>query len=401
MTRQLLRNCVLLDPETDFPAPGCLVLEDGRIAARLGPGELRPDDAEPLDLGGKAVAPGFLDLHFHGSMIFHDASALKQALASDSALLLRHGATAFLTTTVAWPGAELAERVTGLAGVLGDAGESWPGARPIGIHLEGPWINRGAAGAQPEPGIRDFDAAEGEDVLGRAEGLVRMVTLAPEIEGAADLQERLARRGIVAALGHSLAAAAEVELAIERGASHVTHLFNAMGAFHHREPGLAGVALGDDRLTCDLICDGAHVDPRVVRLAARAKREGLVLITDRIDPPAAEAAALEMGSGPLQDDGVALRLAGGRLAGSRVTLDRALRNLRDFAGATRLEAVAACTLRPAQVLGVESDIGTLRVGARADLAVLDETDQVVETWIGGRRVLVSEAPPAAPDSAAA
>ncbi len=392
MTRQLLRNCVLLDPEADSPAPGCLVLEDGRIAARLGPGELRPDDAEPLDLAGKAVAPGFLDLHFHGSMIFHGASALKPALATDSASLLRHGVTAFLTTTVAWPGAELAERVTGLARVLGDAGGSWPGARPIGIHLEGPWINPGAAGAQPEPGIRDFDAAEAEDVLGRAEGLVRMVTLAPEIEGAADLLALLARRGIVAALGHSLAAAAEAELAIERGASHVTHLFNAMGAFHHREPGLAGVALGDDRLTCDLICDGAHVDPRVVRLAARATRERLVLITDRIDPPAADAAAPGMGSGPLRDDGVALRLADGRLAGSRVTLDRALRNAQDFAGATRLAAVAACTLRPAQVLGVESDIGTLRVGARADLAVLDEMDQVVETWIGGRRVLASDAP---------
>jgi len=401
VTRQLLRNCVLLDPEADFPAPGCLVLEEGRIVARLGPGEARPEDAEPLDLGGKAVAPGFLDLHFHGSMIFHDASGLKTALASDSASLVRHGTTAFLTTSVAWPGAELADRVTGLAELLGDADAPWPGARPIGIHLEGPWINPGAAGAQPEPGIRAFDASEGEDLLARAEGLIRMVTLAPEIEGAAALQELLARRGIVAALGHSLAAAAEAERAVEGGASHVTHLFNAMGAFHQREPGLTGVALSDDRLTCDLICDGVHVDPRVVRLAARAKRERLVLITDRIDPPAQGATAAGIGPCPLQDDGVALRLADGRLAGSRVTLERALRNARDFAGMTRLDAIAACTVRPARVLGVESELGTLRVGARADLVVLDEGDRVVETWIGGRRLLASDAPPAAPDSAAA
>ncbi len=401
VTRQLLRNCLLLDPEAELPTPGCLLLEDGRIAARLGPGEDRPADAEPLDLGGKAVAPGFLDLHFHGSMIFHEAAGLRAALASDSASLLRHGTTSFLTTTIAWPGAELTSRVTELAAALGDPDGPWPGARPLGLHLEGPWINPEAAGAQPGPGVRDFEASEAEDLLARAEGLIRMVTLAPEIAGAAILQELLAQRGIVTALGHSLAEAAEAERAIERGASHVTHLFNAMGALHHREPGLAGLALSDERLTCDLICDGAHVDPRVVWLAARAKREQLVLISDRVDPPPADAAPLGMGSGALHDDGVALRLADGQLAGSRVTLDRALRNIRDFAGLTRLEAVAACSLRPARVLGLESEVGTLRVGARADLAVLNEADQVVETWIDGRRVLARDAPPAAPDSAAA
>jgi N-acetylglucosamine-6-phosphate deacetylase len=146
-----------------------------------------------------------------------------------------------------------------------------------------------------------------------------------------------------------------------------------------------GVALSDERLSCDLICDGAHVDPRVVRLAARAKGEKLVLITDRIDPPGLGSGS-DFGSGALVDDGVALRLPDGRLAGSRVTLDRALRNARAMAGMQRLEAVAACTLRPARVIGVEAERGSLRRGARADFALLDDADVVRETWIAGERV---------------
>jgi N-acetylglucosamine-6-phosphate deacetylase len=184
-------------------------------------------------------------------------------------------------------------------------------------------------------------------------------------------------------VGHSLARAEQVQDAVERGARHVTHLFNAMGPLHQRAPGLAGVALSEDRLTCDLICDGVHVHPSMIRVAARAKGDGLILITDRIELPGGEFPGF--GSGPLHDDGTAIRMADGGLAGSRLTLDRALVMAQEFAGLDLLEAVAACTLRPARVLGVESERGTLRPGARADFAVLDETGRVVETWIDGCR----------------
>jgi N-acetylglucosamine-6-phosphate deacetylase len=165
----------------------------------------------------------------------------------------------------------------------------------------------------------------------------------------------------------------------------VTHLFNAMNPMHHRAPGVAGFALGDDRLSCDLICDGVHVHPAMVRAATRAKGEGLILITDKIEiPPHDEAASF--GSGVVVDDGNALRLAGGGLAGSTLELDRAIRNAQEFGAMTRIEAIAASTLRPARLLGIESERGTLRVGARADFAILDDDDRVVETWIAGRRV---------------
>jgi N-acetylglucosamine-6-phosphate deacetylase len=374
---------VLLDPEAAEPAPGSLLLDGERIEARLTRGEPGPDDAERVDLEGRLLAPGFVDLHHHGSAIFAAAGELAAALARDGLALARHGTTAFLPTSVAWPAAQLATHVEELAATL-DAGR-FPAARPVGIHLEGPWISPAAAGAQPATAIRAYEPDEGEALLAAAGGALRMVTLAPEVENAAQLLELLTRSRVVAALGHSAAPAEQVDAAVARGASHVTHLFNAMGALHQRHPGLAAAALADDRLSCDLICDGAHVDPRWVRVAARSKGERLVLITDRVDPGVVTGG---FGSGALHDDGVALRLPDGRLAGSCVTLDRALRNATAWSAMTQLEAVAACTLRPARVLGLEAELGTLRPGARADLAVLDAQGRVHETWIGGQLLTV-------------
>jgi N-acetylglucosamine-6-phosphate deacetylase len=397
MGRLLLEDAVLLDPEASAASLGSLLIEDGRIAARLRRGDPIPEDARRVDLAGRKLAPGFIDLHFHGSMIFEGPEGFGSALRRDGAALLQQGTTAYLATTVAWSSGSLARNVSRLVAEIAEIDQGIPdSALPLGLHLEGPWIHPGAAGAQPGSGIRRFDPAEGADVLDRGEGGIHMVTLAPEVEGGSELLGLLASRGIVAALGHSLADAASVESAVERGARHVTHLFNAMGSLHHRAPGLVGVALADDRLSCDLICDGAHVDPRMTRVAARAKGDRLCLITDRIDPggPAASsAAAASFGSGKLHDDGVALRLEDGRLAGSLLSLDVAIANAQLYSGMTQLEAVAACTLRPARVLGVEAQRGTLRPGARADFAVLDTTGRVVETWLGGERVYASENPP--------
>jgi N-acetylglucosamine-6-phosphate deacetylase len=355
-----------------------LLLEAGRIAARLAPGAA-PAAAESVDLGGLGLAPGFLDLHYHGALVLGAAAETAAAARHTARELLGSGVTGFLPTTVAWPEPELLARVGALAEAC-SAPDASDGAALLGLHLEGPWISAHAAGAQPEAGIRAFEPGEGARVFERAHGTLRMVTFAPELPGAAALQAELARRGIVAALGHSQADAEQVEAAVARGARHVTHLWNAMSGLHHRAPGLAGTALVDDRLSCDLICDGVHVHPTAVRLAARAKRDRLVLITDRVW------AGAGFGAGALVDDGTALRLADGRLAGSRLSLDRAIENAVSFGAMTRLEAIAAATLRPARLLGIERERGTLRPGARADLALLDAEGRVAETWLAGRRV---------------
>jgi len=384
MGRVLLRGAELLDPEAGQPAPGSLLLENGRIEAKLPASSRPPADALPIELPGLAIAPGFLDLHHHGRVIFSELSELGSALLHDAAFLARHGTTGFLATTVSLEPGPLAELTSALAERI-DRWEGPPGtATPIGIHLEGPWISAAATGAHAPRGVRAFRRTEGDEILARAAGAVRMVTLAPEVSGAAQLLERLARAGAVAALGHSVATPEIVTQAMTQGAQHVTHLFNAMGPLHHRAPGLAGAALTERGLTCDLICDGIHVDARMLSVAARCKGDGLVLITDRLDPPGGEATPLAAGG--LHDDGSALRLEDGRLAGSRLDLPTAVANARCLAGMTRIEAIAACTLRPARVIGVEADRGTLRRGARADLVVLDPQDRVVETWIAGERV---------------
>jgi len=375
--RCLLDDAVLMDPEAAAPVPGSLLIDDGRIAARLPVGS-RVAGVQRHDLGARMLAPGFLDVHYHGGLIF-DAGQLNDAI-EKAASLVRHGTTGYLATTVAWAPEVLISRVEQLGEAFSAAPE---GAQPLGVHLEGPWIHPGAAGAQPPAGIRPYRKSDAEAVLAAGSGQIRMVTLAPELEGATRLVEQLAQQGVVAAMGHSCASAEAVESGIEAGARHVTHLFNAMGSFHHREPGLAGVALADPRVSADLICDGIHVHPLTVAFASRALAERMLLITDQIAPPDPAAA---FGSGALRAERGAWRTPSGGLAGSLLCMDGALRNANQFAELSILEAVAACTLRPARLLGMEAERGSLRVGARADLVVLDADLSVRETWVEGRRL---------------
>jgi len=393
--KRLFENAEVFDPEAAGPRGAALLVEDGRIEAQLEPGEATTVDAERVDLTGYSLAPGFIDLHFHGELVFARGAEFGAALQRSARARPAEGTTAFLATSVAWPGARLRDFVLEMAEAVATGTPG--GARAIGIHLEGPWINPEAAGAQPGEAIRACDPREIDELLALAAGTVKLVTLAPEVSGSRALLAALARAGVVAALGHSLAKSSAVDAAIGEGLCHVTHLFNAMGGTRHRNPArkaaygddeLAGRLLGDDRLGCDLICDGVHVHPDWVVGACRAKGEQLSLISDRVELPAqaAGSGASEFGAGGLRDDGQAIRLADGRLAGSSLSLDRAIRNAVAFGALSRIEAIAACSLRPAKLLGIEAERGTLRPGARADFAILDGRGEVAQTWIGGERV---------------
>ncbi|MCP4038025.1 MAG: N-acetylglucosamine-6-phosphate deacetylase [bacterium] len=381
---RFLHNLELLDPEAAAPRDAAVLVEGGRIAAVLPRDARAPHGAEALDLQGAALAPGFIDLHFHGELIFARGPALCGALERAATSLSRAGTTAFLATTAAWDDARIKDFLTQCRGHMTQPRQG--AAELLGAHLEGPWINAAAAGAQPRRPIRPYDAANDAEILTFGQDLVRMVTLAPEVDGALDLVEALKSRGMVASLGHSLARHDEIDACVKAGMTHATHLFNAMGALHHRDPGTAGWVLADDRLTCDLVCDGIHVHPAMVQTACRAKGERLLLISDRIEPPrGSDPQASSFGSGPIHDDGSAIRMADGSLAGSSLTLDRALRCAQAFGAMSRTEAIASVTLRPARLLGIEAQRGTLRVGARADFAVLDAEDRIRETWIAGER----------------
>ncbi len=376
MSRLALTGGVLVDPEAEHAGEATLLVEAGRIIDRVGAQDPVGSDWRRVDMSERFVTPGFIDLHFHGELAHAPVEGFGAALARSAAHMLAGGTTTFLATTMAWPHDELAEALPALCAAASAPAPG--GARCVGLHLEGPWISGAAPGAMQAECMRPFDRKRDGDLLDRAGDALSMVTLAPEIEGADDLLDELGRRGVLAALGHSQASPACIDAAIDRGLRHVTHLFNAMGPVHHRAPGVAGTALTRDALHCDLICDGAHVHPDMVRVAARALGERLVLISDRVDlatPPHDEPADVEPN-----------RLADGTLLGSRLHLSQAIANLRAFAQTSLHDAVAACTLRPSQLLGLEHECGTFRRGARADLAVLDAKGALVETWLEGAPV---------------
>jgi N-acetylglucosamine-6-phosphate deacetylase len=387
VTKLAITGAELVDPEASEVRRATLLVEDGRIAACAAHNEPIGPDWRVIPRAGLALAPGFLDLHFHGELVAAPPAQFAPALARAAQRMVREGTTGFLATTVCWPRAQLFEAVGALADAV--AGVATSGAACLGLHLEGPWISAAAPGAMAPDAIRPYDVRADREVLARAGEHLRMVTLAPEVEGADALLAELAARGAIAALGHTLARPERIRDAVARGLRHVTHLWNAMGPVHHRDPGVAGTALAEDRLTCDLICDGHHVDPAIVRVAARALGDRLVLITDRVDLPEGERASA-LGVVEAGAEGAPWRRADGAIAGSQLSLDAALRNARGFAGIALAEAVAACTLRPARLLGLERERGTLRRGARADLALLDPDGRAVETWLAGAPVWRSE-----------
>lgn len=344
--------------------PGDLVVRDGRIVdGDAGPG------AEVVDVAGHLVAPGYVDLQCNGALGI-DVTSRPERLWELAAALPRWGVTAWLPTVItAPPGAVDAA----LAVLATGPPAGWSGAVPLGLHLEGPFLAPAKRGAHPEALLR---APTLEEVAGwsRAAG-VAVVTLAPDLPGAGEVLAALVERGVVVSLGHTPATAAEATAAIDAGARWVTHLFNAMAPLHHREPGLAGVALTDERTHVGLIPDGIHVHPAVVAVAQRALGERLTLVTDAVGALGLPKASPEPG----------VRLADGTLAGSDLAMDQGVRNLVAFTGCPTEVAVHAASTAPAAVLG-DAERGALRPGARGDVVVLTTELDLVGTYVGGELV---------------
>ena len=331
---------------------GAVRVARGRIAAIRA---RAPRGTRALDVHGAYVAPGFIDLHVWGDpcVVAREAT--------------RSGTTAFLTTLGPEPPAQLLRDASARAQTTGKA----DGATCLGLHLEGPFLNPARGGALPKRWMRRPATAE----LARlARGRVRLVTLAPELAGALPAIRWCARRGIIVSLGHSEATAAEALEAIDAGASAATHVFNGMAPFHHREPGLLDVALTDPRLTAMAILDGVHISAHAFRLLLRAKGpDGVALVTDSIR---------HEGWSVIRRRG-AYYTSGGVLAGSGLTMIRAVRNAVVSGGASVADAVQMAAQTPARLLGLARSRGTLDIGKRADLVVFDRNFQVYLTIVGG------------------
>ena len=362
-----------------------MLLEDGIITAVGCRDEVHvPSNARVIDFGAAVLAPGLVDIHIHGGAGHDVMEGADASLAAVERLIAKHGVTSYCPTTVTAPIDATLRSLDGLGKAVANAtAGDGTRARPLGVHLEGPFLSHAKRGVHPSALLQPASRELFDRMWQAATCHVSLLTIAPEIEGAIELIAEASRRGICASLGHSDADLPQAQAAIHAGARHATHTFNAMRPLDHRNPGLLGAVLTDDAVTADIIVDGVHVAPAVVDLFIRAKGiDGAVLITDAIS-----ATGMPDGTYMLGELEVQVRDGrcefGGRLAGSVLTLDRAVRNTMQFAGMTLQHAIRMATWNPARVLGIAHRKGTLSVGADADIAVFSSAGEVIRTIVGG------------------
>ncbi len=348
-------------------------VKDGKITA-IGQG-LSAEGEEALDLQGDVLLPGFVDVHIHAFMGM-DTMNGEAAVRHMSRELKKFGVAAFLPTTMSASAEDTLKALRGIKAVMDNPEPD--GAIVLGAHMEAPFLTESKAGAQ----LKEYFQLPCEEnwrrCTGECEGIVRMITLAPEKEGALDFIRWLSGRGITVSIGHTNATAEEVHAAAEHGASHVTHTFNAQSPLNHRSPGVPGAAMVDARLACEVISDGIHLHPDIVKMLMLCKGpERTVAITDAMEAAGMPDGQYQLGGQDVFVKEGAARLKDGTLAGSTLTMIRAFQNLMRF-GATPENAAAMTTKTPAMSIGNE-DMGEIELGAPAIFARFNAAYEFVET----------------------
>ncbi len=359
---------------------GFVVVEDGVVAEVGARAEQAMPKGELHEYPEAAIAPGLVDIHIHGGRGVDVMAASERQLDEFGRFLLAHGVTSYYPTTVAAP----LERIRAALERLGNYVRRQPQgtARALGIHLEGPFLSHARRGVHPPENLLAPAPELLEQFQEDAGGAIGIITMAPEFDGSLATIRRARKLNIVVSLGHTDATLQVSNSAIAAGASHATHTFNAMRPLHHREPGVLGAALTSSLLTADLIADGIHVAPELVKLWLRAKGlDKAVLITDAIS-------ATGMPDGTYDLGGITVEVKAGRalcqgaLAGSTLTLDQAVRNTMRFAGISLGEALRLATANAAGV--VSKPVGRIQAGEPADLIVLSSAAQIRQTWLAGK-----------------
>ncbi|WP_067841156.1 N-acetylglucosamine-6-phosphate deacetylase [Amphibacillus sediminis] len=327
------------------------------------------------------LIPGLIDTHIHGHYGVEVIDASVEELVAMKENLLKCGVTSFLPTLQT----DEPERIiTAIRNIL-EARRHAGGANIIGIFLEGPFLSEKFKGAQDGRFLRLPAKELLEKWQQAADGLIKKIAIAPELAGAMELIKYAHEQGIVVAIGHSNASADIAEEAINHGASVAVHTFNAMRNLHHREPGILGESLVNDKLYAELICDGYHLNPKIVDLIIRAKGVGhTILITDGTTASGLPDGDYTRSKLPIQVKGGAVRTMNGTLAGSSLTLLQAIRNIVRWEKVSLEEAIQMATLNPAKTLGLDTKIGSLIEGARADFVVLDDDFQILSRWVDGK-----------------
>jgi len=346
----------------------------------------REEGLEVIELKNIYCMPGFIDSHIHGAGGFDSSSAYtgKEQLEDMSSVLARHGVTTFVPTVVSAPHDNMIENLSALADMM-ESGVS--GADPIGIHIEGPFINKQKHGTQLPADIKKIDLDICRELIEAGKGKVKKMTFAPELEGAVKLIELLLENNIMPSMGHSVADEKATLAAIDAGAHYCTHLFNGMPNLHQRKMNLTAIALTDQRVHVELITDGHHLNPRMIDLACRCKPDDMVSgISDAVMSVGMDKGKFHVGAATFEIDNGIAKTADGSLAGTTTLLDSGWHSLMTYSHMPASKAAACVTYNPAKMMGLE-DRGILQPQKRADIAFFEcETNRPVMTVCKGKVV---------------
>lgn len=355
-----------------------VLLIDEKIKAIVDIKDFKKETAlEVIDAKGNYIAPGFIDIHIHGSKGSDTMDGTIEALKIISNTIMNYGTTGFLPTTMTM---DIPSIYTALDTVKKSLQMNIDGAQILGVHLEGPFINEKFRGAQRNDCILKPDYAYIEDYI----DIIKIITMAPEIEGSIDFIEAIKKESdITLSIGHSGASYEEAMEAIEAGISHCTHVFNAMTPLHHRNPGVVAAAFNSD-ITCELIADKIHVHPELFKLLFKIKGEDkLVLVTDAIRASCMKDGNYDLGGQEVQVREGKAQLANGSLAGSLLTLNVALKNFIEVTAVPIHQAIKLVSLNPARVIGIDDKKGSIEIGKDADIILFDENINVKMVFIAG------------------
>ena len=373
---------------------GKIILPDAIVEGRallfdekiIGLSETVPEGAEIIDAKGRYVAPGLVDIHIHGYLGEDTSDGSVEGIRKMAEGIVKNGVTAWLPTTMTVSYDDL-RRAFNAVRTLMDKKNNPMGAQIMGVHAEGPFINPSKKGAQAVEHIRPADAPfliENSDVI-------RIVTIAPEMPGALDcIREVTEKTNILVSMGHTAANYETAKAGIEAGVRHATHLFNAMTPLNHRDPGVVGASLADDRVSTELIADTFHISPDLFGLVAKVKGDNLILITDCTRAGGLEDGEYTLGGQPIFVKGIECRLADGTIAGSVLKLNNAVRNVREHTNLPLEQIVRMASINAAKCIGLDKTKGSLEAGKDADIILTDENFAVSETIIAGKTVWAAE-----------